>query len=147
MAGIFQRMWNASSFFFIANDIGQISDTANSVQKKEASKKKKAFFILFLSRKTYGTLKDLVSPKTMGKVTYHEVAKTLAEHFWPKLSKTVAAFKFRSCNQIDEEAVIDFVTRLKRLASYCDIGTYLDRALCEHYSSLESEARILRRNC
>ena len=118
--GDFSEYVERLEFFFFANDIGQVSDTANSALKKEASKKKKAFLISFLSWKTYSTLKDLVSPKTMGEVTYNEVAKTFAEHFRPKLSKTAAAFKFRSCNQIDGETVIDFVTRLKRLASYCN---------------------------
>ena len=67
----------------------------------------------------------------MGEVTYTEVVKTLAAHFHPKLRNIAAAFKCRSCNQVDGETAIDFVTRLKRLTSYCNFGNYLDRTLCK----------------
>lgn len=73
----------------------------------------------------------LVSPRDVTTVPYDDIVAVLDKHFAPRVNKTVAVFNFRLRYQQVGETASTYVGELRRLASNCDFGTFLDRMLCD----------------
>ena len=55
----------------------------------------------------------------------------LQHHFQPKVITIAERFKFHQRSQADGESVVDYMAKLRHLASTCDFGRFLDQALIE----------------
>ncbi|XP_058811057.1 uncharacterized protein LOC131675950 [Topomyia yanbarensis] len=78
-------------------------------------------------------LKFLVSPNDPAETTYEDLRTTLTDHFDRAKNKFVESIKFRQIVQQKDEAVAQFVLRLKQGAADCEYGDFLDRMLIEQF--------------
>ena len=83
--------------FFLANDLEEITLTAQNaatVQKRES--KRKAVLLSLIGPETYSLLRNLVSPNRPADKTYKEIVQALQNYFAPKPSSTVQRSMFNS---------------------------------------------------
>ena len=78
---------------------------------------------------TYKVLRNLVSPKKPGEVSYADLVKTLTDHFSPAPSEIVQRFKFNCRVRRQGETVATFVAELRALAEFCNFGDTLETML------------------
>lgn len=119
--------------FFIANDVGKVASDASEAVKKAADPKKVAVMISIIGKKTYNTLRDLCTPSSPKDKTFDELCTILREHYKPRSLEVVGTYKFHQCVQGETESVSEFSARLRRLASDCNFGTYLERSLRDQF--------------
>lgn len=58
-----------------------------------------------------------------------KVYNVLKEHFEPNPNEVLECYRFHSRNQVEGESCVEFVVALKRMASTCNFGDYLNTAL------------------
>ncbi|CAM1325660.1 Uncharacterised protein r2_g3452 [Pycnogonum litorale] len=119
--------------YFVANGIGELSDAPSDEAVRSADKKKVAVLISLVGKSAYTTLKDLCLPRLPKDKTYAELCSCLHEHFTPKVLEVAESYRFHHAVQGDGETVSDFVNKLKRLASNCNFGTFLNCALRDQF--------------
>ncbi|XP_054708231.1 uncharacterized protein K02A2.6-like [Uloborus diversus] len=105
--------------FFLANDV---------VEDKKVS-----VFISVIGIKTYKVLRNLLLPKSPGDCKYHELTSILKQHFKPSPILIAERFRFHRRNQLTGESVSRYLVELRRLASTCDFGSFLDEALRDRF--------------
>ena len=110
--------------YFEANDVPEDS---------EDSKKRRAILISVIGSRTYDVLSDLCSPNSPSSKTYLELSVILKNHYAPKKLVIAERYRFHNCVQKDGESVSTFVANLKRLASTCNFGSYLNEALRDRF--------------
>lgn len=120
--------------YLIANDIGLCASDASAEVKRAADKKKVAVVISVIGSKTYSTLRDLCSPAAPKDKTFTEICQLLKAHYKPKNLEVAGSYKFHMCVQ-GEESIAEYSTRLRRLATDCNFGTFLTRALRDQFIS------------
>ena len=101
--------------FFRANDI--------------AADKQVPVFLSVVGGKTYSLLRDLTSPEKPQDKTLAQLSETLKSHFQPKPLVIAERFYFHRRNQNAAESIADYVAELRRLATHCEFGEYLNDAL------------------
>ncbi|KAL1468209.1 hypothetical protein MTO96_025611 [Rhipicephalus appendiculatus] len=103
---------------------------------------KVSVFITAIGKKAYKTLKTLLEPEKPENKTYEQLVQTLQEQYVPKTSVIAEWFKFIRRFQQDGETVAAFAVELKRLATSCDFGAFLDEALRDrpYAGSVSNEA-------
>ena len=113
--------------FFTANDI--------------AAQKKVPVFLSAVGGTTYGLLRNLLAPTSPKDKSFDEIVKVLKAHFEPKPVVIAERFHFHRRDQAPAETVAVYVAELRRLATTCDFGDYLDQALRDRFvCGLRSEA-------
>ena len=95
--------------------------------------KRRAILISTIGAKTYDVLSDLCSPHSPSSKTYTQLAGILKVHYAPKKLVIAERYRFQNCVQKEGESVSTFVANLKRLASTCNFGTYLNEALRDRF--------------
>ena len=93
------------------------------------SDKKVPVFLSAVGAQTYSLLRDLLGPAKLKDQTFQMLADTLKDHFEPKKVVIAERFHFLRRNQAPGETVAQFVAELRRLATHCNFGGYLDEAL------------------
>lgn len=121
--------------YFLANDIGDCAEDAAAAVIAVADKKKVAVLISVIGKKVYGTLRDLCSPTNPKEKTFKQLCDLLSDHYRPKRIEVAESFRFHHCVQEDNESVSSFSAKLRRLASTCNFGTHLVRALRDQFVS------------
>jgi transposase InsO family protein len=121
--------------FFIANKIGETTDDMSGPEKAAADKCKVATLISVIGKNVYSTLRDLCKPALPKESNFKELCDILTEHFSPKKLEVAETFRFHRCIQGDREKVSEFVARLRRMASTCNFGAHLDRAMRDQFIS------------
>jgi len=101
--------------FFAANDV--------------PAEKKVPVFLSVVGGATYGVLRNLLAPANPKDKTFEEITTALQAHFEPKTLVIAERFHFHRRNQAPEESVNDYVAELRRLATNCAFGAYLEEAL------------------
>ena len=119
--------------YFCAHDIGVVVASALTAQKAAAEKKMAASFITLLGKESYSVLKDLCYPDNPKDMKYYELVDKMTKHYAPKANVAAETFRFQECSQKEGESVKDFANRLKRLATTCEFGTHLSRALRDQF--------------
>ena len=109
-------------FFLIAKDIGCGNQT-----------KCKATLLSTIGEKTYRILEDLCTPQQPSEKCLEEITQLLLEHFKPKHLVVAESFKFYSAKQEEGESISNFLVCLKHLASTCEFGSFLKRALRDKF--------------
>ena len=62
-------------------------------------------------------------------ITYTEVKQKLTAHFKPKPITIAERFRFYKRQQRQGESMADYIAELRRLATTCEFGAFLDDAL------------------
>ena len=97
--------------FFTANDIGDNNQVA---------------VLSVVGGKTFSLLRDLLAPDKPQDKTLAVLFDTLKRHFEPKPLVIAERFYFRNRNQGPKESVAEYVAELRRLATHCEFGDYLN---------------------
>ena len=89
----------------------------------------KAVFLSVIGSAVYGLLKNLLMPDKPVDKTYTELTKTLLTHYTPRPIVIAERYRFYKRDQQESESVSDFIVMLKKLASTCEFGNFLNEAL------------------
>ena len=89
--------------------------------------------LALVSAQTYRLLTNLVAPKKPGEHTYAQVKEKLKAHLKPKPIKIAKRFRFYKRQQEPSEKMADYIAELRRLATTCEFGTFLDEALRDKF--------------
>jgi hypothetical protein len=119
--------------YFEANKIGQCKTTDSEEDKMAANKMKLAVTISLIGRKTYATLKDLCVPDKPQDKTFTEVCALLRDYYKPRVLEVAETYRFHRAEQQDNESVQEYANRLRKMASTCNFGEYLARALRDQF--------------
>lgn len=111
---------------FIANDIPDQPENAD---------KRKAILLSALSSEVYSTVRDICSPTIPSSKTYVQLADILKARFEEKRLVIAESFRFYDAHQRGDENITEFACRLQKLASSCDFGAFLQRALRDRFVS------------
>ena len=65
-------------------------------------------------------------------IIHEQLADVLRCHFNPKPLVIAERFHFHRHEQTSGESINDYVAELRRLATHCDFGDYLQQALRDH---------------
>lgn len=109
--------------------------TINSVKDEN----KLSYFVAIMGPVMSTKLKDLFHPKKLSEVDFKTCLKTLKDHFVPKSNTTYERFLFNKRSQKDSENISEYACQLKKLASTCDFGAFLDEALRDFCVALDRQ--------
>ena len=87
--------------------------------------------LALVGNSTFRLLTNLVAPRQPGELPFKEALTELESHFKPKPVKIAERFRFYKRNQQPGETVSEYVAELRRLATTCEFGTFLNEALCD----------------
>lgn len=111
--------------------------------------KKVDVFLSVLGATEYGLLKNRIPPSKVSDKTYNDITKALSLHFKPKPIFIAERFRFYKRQQKTGETVSEYILALKKLASTCDFGQFLNDALKDQFvcglSGEEYHKRLLTR--
>ena len=105
--------------FLEANDIGE--------------GKRVAVLLSAIGSKTYGLLRNLVAPAKPKDKSFSEIVAVQTKHCEPKPLVIAKKFPFHCKQQTTGESVSGHVAELRRLATNCEFGAYLEEALRDHF--------------
>ena len=94
-----------------------------------AAEKKVAIFLSVIGAKTYTVLRSPVAPAQPKDKSFAELKTLLKAHYDPKPLLIAERFLFYRGDRTTEESVFEFLAELRRLASHCEFGQFLDEAL------------------
>lgn len=94
---------------------------------------KVSFFISIMGPALYSTLKNLLHPTLVKDCDFAQIIKVLQTHFTPKVNTTYERFIFNKRCQKDGESITEYSVQLKKLASTCNFGDFLDSALRDRF--------------
>ena len=77
----------------------------------------------------YDLLRNLLAPAALKDKSFKELVIALKSHFKPKPLIIAEQFKFHQRGQAPGETVAEYVAELRRLATHCEFGAYLDEVL------------------
>ena len=77
----------------------------------------------------YSLLRGLVSPQLLKDKSFDELVTLLKKHYDPEPIIIAERFHYYRRNQGSHESVGDYLAQLRRLASRCKFGAFLDEAL------------------
>ena len=104
------------------------------VKANDIKDEQKLHFLLSLvGAQTYRLLTNLVAPQKPGELTYDQAKEKLKGHFKPKPIKIAERFRFYKRQQQQGESMADYVAELRRLATTCEFGGFLDEALLDKF--------------
>ena len=119
--------------FFIANSIGQCSADASQEVIAAADKKKVAVFISVMGKNSYAILRDLCSPDSPKDKSFSQLCDKLKDHYKPKRLEVAETYRFHRCVQEENESVSAYSARLRRYASTCNFGEFLNLSLRDQF--------------
>ena len=99
------------------------------VANKIESERQVAVFLSLIGGKNYALLRDLLLPQQPKDKSLDELMGTLKRHFEPKPVVIAERFHFHRRGQGVDESVAEYVAELRKLATHCRFGGYLEEAL------------------
>ena len=99
--------------------------TANGI----AEEKKVAVFLSVIGSKTYTILRSLVALAKPSEKRLDFLSAELKKHFTPSKIVIAERFHFHHRSQESEETISEFLAELRRLATRCSFGKFLNNAL------------------
>lgn len=91
--------------------------------------KKAAYLLHYMGPDAYDVLCDKLSPELPSNKTYDQLVKTMKQHYNIEPLEIAEIFRFLQRKQREGETVQDYLTALQRLATTCNFGDYLKKAL------------------
>ena len=101
--------------FYAANDI--------------AVDKKVPVLLSLIGGKNYELLRNLLAPTLPQEKSFDDLVQCLKCHFEPEPVIIAERYRFHCRNQTAGESVAEFLAELKRLATHCQFGAFLEEAL------------------
>jgi len=86
-------------------------------------------FLAVVGPRAYKLLKNQCDPENPNSKSHEELKQILQAHYEPAPIAIAERHKFWTASQEENESVSDFVVRLKKLASTCGFGAFLEKAL------------------
>ena len=86
-------------------------------------------FVAVVGPQAYKLLKNLCDPDNPNGKSYEDLKQILQAHYEPAPIVIAERHKFWNASQEENESVSDFVVGLKKLASTCSFGAFLQEAL------------------
>ena len=94
--------------------------------------------------KTYAVLRSLIAPATPQSKLYNDLAQALKKHYEPKPLIITERYIFHQRHQAPGESIAEYVVELRRLASTCKFGNFLDTLCDQLVCGLRSESALRR---
>ena len=91
--------------------------------------RRRAVLLTNCGTQTYALIKHLHATAKINEKSSGELAKLVAEHYKPTLSKIVSRYKFYTHQRRDGQSASEFVADLRRLSEYCVFGDRLGEML------------------
>ena len=101
--------------FFLANDV----DDDHKVPT----------LLSLIGRKTYTLLRDLLAQEKPATKSFQQIVTTLQEHLSLKPLEIAERFRFYKRNQHEGQSILSYVAELRKLATHCNFGRNLNKAL------------------
>ena len=79
-------------------------------------------FLSLLGAKMYSLLRTLVAPLSPKEQSLKDLAKLLKSHFEPKPLVIAERFAFHRCYQQPGKTVMEYLAKLRRLATHCEFN-------------------------
>ena len=98
-----------------------------------ANGRKLAVFLKLIGPKTYGLLRNLVAPEKPAGKTLQVLERELSAYYAPKSLAIAERFKFLGRRQQANEAVLEFMAQLRKMAEHCDFGATLGESLQDSF--------------
>ena len=86
-----------------------------------------------IGAKTYGLLKNIVSPQKPAELTYQQILEHLNNHLNPKPSVIAERFRFHKRDQRPSESIMSYVAELRKLSLHCNLGDNLNDTLRDRF--------------
>nr|CAI5834347.1 unnamed protein product [Callosobruchus analis] len=90
-------------------------------------------FVTLAGSKIYQILKNLVAPTKPSDLTNVQIAGLLRKHYSPPVSEIYERFIFNKCNQKPDQSTADYIVELRKSASSCRFGQFLDDSLTDRF--------------
>ena len=94
-----------------------------------AEGKKKALFLTRIGQKMYAKLKTWISPTSFSDLSLDEIVGKLKDRTSGETVEIAERYQFFKRQQKSEEAIIDYVSELHKLAKSCNFDNYLNAAV------------------
>lgn len=94
---------------------------------------KVSLFVTLAGSQVYQTLRNLVALKKPNELEYKKVIECLTKHYAPPVSEIYERYVFNTCVQKPDQSVAKYMIELRKLASTCNFGTFLDDALRDRF--------------
>ena len=91
--------------------------------------KRSSILVSTIGPKAYAVLRSLMAPDTPQSKSYTVLTDVLKKHYEPKPLIIAERYTFNQRNQQPGESVAEYVAELRRLATTCKFGNFLDDAL------------------
>ena len=98
-----------------------------------AEGKQKALFLTRIGQKMYTKLKTWISPTSLAELTLNEIVAKLKDRTSAETVEIAERYRFFKRLQQPEEAVIDYMSELRKLAKSCNFANYLNTALRDQF--------------
>ncbi|XP_067685478.1 uncharacterized protein [Haliotis asinina] len=102
--------------YFVTNDVTE-------------EEKKRSFLISVVGPKTYGLMRNLVSPDKPKDVQFDVLTSAVQDHHHPRPSAIVQRYKFNTCFRQPGQTIGGYVADLRQIAEFCDYGEELENNL------------------
>ena len=103
--------------------------------------KKVAWLLNMIRAKNYSLVRTLVAPDEPKSKTLEQLTAVLKQHYEPKRLVIARRFYFHRRDQDTNESTAEYVAELRKLASPCKFGDYLNEALRDRFvCGLRSES-------
>jgi len=99
--------------------------------KIDGNDKKCHLLLALMGASTFKLLASLIAPKLPGQLKFTEICEKLKRHFSPKPMKIAEHYHFYNRRQHLEESAAKYLAALRKMASTCEFGTFLEEALCD----------------
>jgi hypothetical protein len=90
--------------------------------RQNAKDQRVSVLLTVIGAKSYGVLRNLLTPDKPDDKTYAELVATLKSHFKPKSLVIAERFRFYKREQNEGEAIAAYIVALKQQARRCNFG-------------------------
>ncbi|XP_033729753.1 uncharacterized protein K02A2.6-like [Pecten maximus] len=108
---------------------------------------KRSILLTVCGSKTYGLIRNVVSPEKPSDKTYDELKTAIGTHLKPKPLVIAERFKFHQRKQREGETVSQFLAELRKLSEHCNFEGFLNDAIRDRFvcglSSTATQRKLL----
>ena len=99
--------------------------------KQISDSDEKCHVLALMGAPTFKLLANLAAPKQPGNLKFKDICDTLKKHYSPQPIKIAERYRFYNRKQLAGESAAEYLAQLRKMASTCKFGAFLDEALCD----------------
>ena len=103
------------------------------LQANDVTDKAVPVLLSIIGASNFALLSSLLAPEKPADKTVDELLETLRAHFTQKRVTIVERYKFYNRSQGQDESAAQFAGELRRLATHCNFGSFLEQALRDRF--------------